>query len=280
MAIKKILVPTDFSEQSLNALKVSAQIARKYNSEIHLLHLLDLPLELIDPLNEGVARDLPESLFFMKLAHKRFTETFEKYQKELDGLVVHETVEFNQAFEGIMEITNKYECELIVMGSSSVSGLQEVFIGSNTEKVVRHSDVPVLVIKDDIPIFSTQEMVFSSSLKESQYKTFIEAVNLARILDSKLNLVYINTPHSFRTNQFIEERLEKFTKGIDPNSFNFEIYSDKSIEEGIRNYANKINADLIGIGTHGRKGISHFFNGSLSENIVNHAQRPVITFKI
>jgi nucleotide-binding universal stress UspA family protein len=92
--------------------------------------------------------------------------------------------------------------------------------------------------------------------------------------------VYINTPHSFRTNKFIEERLEKFTKGIDNNAFNFEVYSDKSIEKGVRNYANKVNADLIGIGTHGRKGISHFFNGSLSENIVNHAQRPVITFKI
>lgn len=61
--MKKILVPTDFSEQSQNALKVSAQIARKYNSEIHLLHLLDLPLDLIDPINEGVAGDLPESLF-------------------------------------------------------------------------------------------------------------------------------------------------------------------------------------------------------------------------
>lgn len=278
--MKKILVPTDFSEQSENALKVSAQIARKFNCEIHLLHLLDLPLELIDPMNEGVARDLPESIFFMKLAHKKFTETFEQFQKELDGLVVHETVEFNQAFEGIMEITDKHECDLIVMGSSGASGLKEAFIGSNTEKVVRHSDIPVLVIKDDIPIFSTENMVFASSLKPTQYKTFIEAVNLAKMLEAKLNLVYINTPHSFRTNDFIEERLEEFTKGIDRNSFNFEVYSDKSIEKGVRNYANSIDADLIGIGTHGRKGIAHFFNGSLSESLVNRAQRPVITFKI
>lgn len=278
--MQKILVPTDFSEQSQNALKVSAQIARKYNSEIHLLHLLDLPLNLIDPINEGVGGDLPESLFFMKLAHKRFTETFEKFQKELDGLVVHETVEFNQAFEGIMEITDKHDCDLIVMGSNSVSGLQEVFIGSNTEKVVRNSNIPVLVIKGETPIFSTEEMVFASSLKDTQNQTFKETVKLAKLLESRLNLVYINTPHSFKTNKFIEDRLKEFTKGIDRDAFNFEIYADKSIEKGVRNFANKIDADLIGIGTHGRKGIAHFFNGSHSESLVNHARRPVITFKI
>ena len=41
-----------------------------------------------------------------------------------------------------------------------------------------------------------------------------------------------------------------------------------------------ITADLIGMSTHGRQGISHFFNGSISEDLVNHAKRPVITFKI
>ena len=46
------------------------------------------------------------------------------------------------------------------------------------------------------------------------------------------------------------------------------------------NYAKNLNADLIAIGTHGRKGLAHFFNGSLSEDLVNHAKRPVLTFKI
>ena len=52
--MKRILVHTDFSPQAENALKVAAQLAKKYDSEIFLLHLLDLPLGLIDPVNEGV----------------------------------------------------------------------------------------------------------------------------------------------------------------------------------------------------------------------------------
>ena len=51
-------------------------------------------------------------------------------------------------------------------------------------------------------------------------------------------------------------------------------------DKEIINFANETNANLIGMGTHGRKGISHFFNGSVSEDLVNHANMPVMTFKI
>ena len=58
------------------------------------------------------------------------------------------------------------------------------------------------------------------------------------------------------------------------------IYNDYSVEKGILSFARDHEAQLIGISTHGRKGLSHFFNGSISEDMVNHAKMPVITFKI
>src|SRR5690606_40702378 len=66
LSMKKILVPTDFSAQAENALKVAAQLARKHKSEIYLLHMLELPLGLVDQTSSG-GGSLPESLFFMKL---------------------------------------------------------------------------------------------------------------------------------------------------------------------------------------------------------------------
>ena len=68
--MKRILVPTDFSVEAENALKVAAQLAKKYNSEIYLLHMLELPLDLIDPMHNS--SELPEAMFFMQLAHKKF----------------------------------------------------------------------------------------------------------------------------------------------------------------------------------------------------------------
>ena len=68
--MKKILVPTDFSNQAENALKVAAQLARTYNAEIYLLHILEIPLHEVDAMNSR--SDLPEAVFFMKLAHRKF----------------------------------------------------------------------------------------------------------------------------------------------------------------------------------------------------------------
>ena len=58
------------------------------------------------------------------------------------------------------------------------------------------------------------------------------------------------------------------------------IYNDTTVERGIMNFSKSIEADLIGISTHGRRGLAHFFNGSISEDLANHALRPVLTFKI
>ena len=58
------------------------------------------------------------------------------------------------------------------------------------------------------------------------------------------------------------------------------IDTPEMLEKGILNFAKETNANLIGMTTHGRKGLAHFFNGSISEDLVNHANMPVITFKI
>lgn len=276
--MKKILVPTDFSEEAETALKVAAQIAKKFNSEIFLLHMLELPLNLIDPSNPRNSGDLPEAIFFMKLAHQRFSEVMEK--DYLKGIKVHETVEFHEAFDGIMEISQKHDCDVIIMGSSGADGLKEIFIGSNTEKVVRHSEIPVLVIKKEIPIFEVNKFVFATDLDTETKPTFKQAINFAHKLNSKVELVMVNTPGKFITTRDIDLKLETYSEGIDNEEFHFSVYNDVSVETGILNYGHKINADLIGISTHGRQGIAHFINGSLSENLVNHSEKPIVTFKI
>jgi nucleotide-binding universal stress UspA family protein len=276
--MKKILVPTDFSEEAETALKVAAQIAKKFDSEIFLLHMLELPLELIDPSSPRNSGDLPEAIFFMKLAHQRFNEVMRK--DYLKGIKVHETVEFHEAFEGIMEISKKHDCDVIIMGSSGVDGLKELFIGSNTEKVVRHSEIPVLVIKNEIPIFEVKNFVFATDLDPETIPTFKQAIDFAHKLNSKVELVMVNTPGKFITTRDIDLRLETYSEGINNDEFHFSVYNDVSIETGILNYAQKINADLIGISTHGRQGIAHFINGSLSEDLVNHSRTPIVTFKI
>ncbi|QED38114.1 universal stress protein [Antarcticibacterium arcticum] len=279
--MKKILVPTDFSEHAVHALKVAAQLAKRYKGEIFLLHMLELPLQLVgssgSPIG-GTSQNLPEALYFMKLAKKRFTEIMR--EPFLDGIKVHETVEFHQAFEGIMEVSEKYQCDLIVMGSHGASGFKEMFIGSNTEKVVRNSNIPVLVIKNEHPHFNVNDFVFATDCDIENKHTLQQALKFANKIEAKMHLVYINTANNFRTSEEANKCLTDFIKGEEIRDYSFTVWNDVTVENGILNFAQHIGAGLIGISTHGRKGLAHFFNGSISEDLVNHAQRPVVTFKI
>lgn len=276
--MKKILVPTDFSEEAENALKVAAQIARRYDSEIFLLHMLELPLDLIDPAQPRGSGDLPEAIFFMKLAHQRFNKVMKS--DYLRGLKVHETVEFHEAFDGIMEISKKHDCDMIIMGSSGAEGLKDIFIGSNTEKVVRHSKIPVVVIKNEIPLFEVKTFVFATDLDPVAKSSFEDAVKFAHKLNITIELIMVNTAAKFKTSEEIDKKLSHFTSGIGDQDYCFKVYNDVNVETGILNYAKKVEADLVGISTHGRQGLAHFINGSLSEDLVNHAKRPIVTFKV
>ncbi len=274
--MKKILVPTDFSKQAENALQVAAQLAKKHDSEIYLLHMLELPLHQVDALSQH--SELPEAMFFMKLAHKKFEQTMS--QDYLKDVVVHETVDFNQTFTGIKNTCIEHNIDLIIMGSHGASGFKEMFIGSNTEKVVRTAEVPVLVIKNEHEEFKIDNFVFASDFKNDNKETYKQATELAKAFDAKIHLLFVNTANNFITTATAKARILDFIEGYDFENYSISIYNDESVEKGIMNFSHIIGADLIGISTHGRQGIAHFFNGSISEDLVNHAKRPVITFKI
>lgn len=274
--LKKILVPTDFSPLAENALKIAAQLAKEYGAEIYLLHMLELPLSQIDAMSTH--SDLPEAMYFMKLAHKRFEDTMEK--DFLDGITVHETVNFRETSHGILETCEEYEVDLVVMGSHGAHGFKEMFIGSNTEKVVRTSKVPVLVIKNEHPTFYVDDFVYASSFTEENKQPFKKAVDLANKMKARMHLLVINTVNNFYTTSQAEQMMEGFVAASPPDNYTTNIYNDETIEKGILNFSKFVDADLIGMSTHGRQGLAHFFNGSISEDLVNHARRPVITFKM
>ncbi len=274
--MKKILVPTDFSDQAEYALKVAAQIAKKQNSEILLLHMLELPHEGSDAAVAGA--DIPEIIFFKNQAIAKFESLMDA--DYLDGITVSETTRFGKVYEGINSVAKKENADFIVMGSHGASGFHEMFIGSNAEKVVRSSEVPVLVIKNDMPEFKADSFVFASDFSDEIKKPFKQLLDIASHFGSHLKLVMINTPNSFKPTQVAENIMSDFMKDVNYENYSMHIYNDVNVEKGILNFANSVKADLIGMCTHGRTGFAHFFNGSISEDLVNHAIRPVVTFKI
>ncbi|WP_196885575.1 universal stress protein [Aureivirga sp. CE67] len=276
--MKRILVPVDFSEQATNAAKVAAKIAKKTGSEIYLLHMFELPSDVIDPTNFTTGETGPLKVMFMKKIH----EKFEQFKKSdfFEGINVVESVQFHKTFEGIIDASKEHEIDLVIMGSQGASGLEEFFIGSNTEKVVRNSDVPVLVIKDHNEDFEIKNIVFASDFTKENKKTFDKLLDFVSIFDSKIHLLKVNTPYNFETTRESNYTMDAFIKEYDLKNYSINIYNDNSIERGILNFTNEVDADVIALNTHGRSGLSHLFNGSITEDLTNHSIKPVITFKI
>ena len=276
--MKRILVPVDFSKEAESAAKVAASIARKTGSEIFLVHMLELPVTTIDPAEMNTISSEPQIIYFMKLAHQKF----DKFKKLpfLEGLTVVESIQFQHAFSGIIDESEKNNIDLIVMGSQGASGLQEMFIGSNTEKVVRRSKIPVLVIKQSVEEFDVKDIIFASDFNKESKSTFHRVIDFANLFEAKVHLLYVNTIHNFNTTKNIESRIAKFMGDFDFDNYTKNIYNDISIEKGILSFARDIDADLIALNTHGRSGLSQLFNGSIGQELANHALRPVVTFKI
>lgn len=274
--MKRILVPIDFSEYSVEALKVAAQIARKNNCEIILLHLLELPHQSTDAF--GNFNSLPEIVFFKNRAIEKLEGLMDS--PFLKGIGVLESIELKKVDQGIIDSSIKNNIDLIVMGSHGTSGFKEELVGSNTEKIVRFSNIPVLVIKKGIKEFKSEKFVFASDFSKEAQKPFRKMLEFAKIFNSKLFLVTICSPSSFKMTTTTKKIMSDFIANFDVNEYTNHIYNDANIEKGIINFSNEVDADLIGICTHGRTGLAHFFNGSISEDLINHASKPIITFKI
>lgn len=274
--MKKILVPTDFSKHAEYALKVAAQIAKKNGGEIAIVHMLELPSSGNDAIS--TSHEIPELMLFKNIALQKLEETANS--DFLEGIKVEKYIQFEMAFDGIIKMGNAQNADLIVMGSHGAKGFQEMFIGSNTEKVVRNSDIPVLVIKKEDDDFSADKFVFASDFSDEIKKPFAKVVDFANKFNSHIYMVNINTPNNFKSTEVAQNTMDKFASNFEIKNYSTHIYNDVNVEKGILHFAKSIKADLIGMSTHGRKGISHFFNGSISEDLVNHAKRAVITFKI
>ncbi|WP_224485235.1 universal stress protein [Robertkochia aurantiaca] len=276
--MKRILVPTDFSEQAQYALRVAADLAKKYQAKLYLLHMLGISQTLI---TKDESKSQAEAIYYMELAKKRFAELLEK--DFLKGVEVETIVQNYTIFSEINSLAHDKGIDLIVMGSHGTGNLNDFFVGSNTEKVVRTSDFPVLVIKDERPDLKLEKAVFALDFDSENMKAFKKGVSFFENLGAEVELLYVNLPNEkFRSSMEIHEKVEEFMKaaGREADVSKVSVRSDYTVENGIYNFVKEKGADVIGIPTHGRRGLSHFFLGSIGEDLANHAKVPVLTFKI
>ncbi|MDT0295894.1 universal stress protein [Mesonia ostreae] len=279
--MKTILVPTDFSQQSENALRAAALIAKHQSANLVVVHMI---ASRDASFTKSQNQNVQETVFHIRLAEKNFVDFLNKdYLKDLS---VNQVITKHAGFKEINDVISEHKASLVVMSSHGTSGLHEMLIGSNTEKVIRYSDVPVLVIKDEVATYKMGVGVFASDFSEESIQAYKTAKEYFKDWETEMRMVYVNPAGSkFKNSREINDMLTNFFKKTGENNVSelknaVSIYSEHSIPKGIFNFSKDINADFIVIPTHARKGIAHILKGSLSEDVANSSTIPVLTLKI
>ena len=144
--LHRILVPTDFSKHSHNALTYAAAFAEKFGAELYLLHVVQ-DLALFIPEAVSVAPPVAPPIEQMTSGVREALERLVK-EKHLDRFKVHTEVREGTPFYEILQFAKEAGIDLIIMGTHGRSALMHVLLGSVTERVVRKSPCPVLTIRD------------------------------------------------------------------------------------------------------------------------------------
>lgn len=275
--MKKILVPTDFSKKSEYAAKMAARIAEKSNSAVYLLHLIEVPTGAVD-MGSGSNFSIPEVMLYLRKVKERILKFKETVFN--DKIEVHHSIWFQKPNEGILKYADKIDADLIIMGSKGHSDFEEILIGSNTEKVVRTSTRPVIVVKRDDKKFKLKNIVFASSFKNENKEVFTKFLNFANEFNSKIHLLKVNTPSQFESTHDAKEKVKAFINEYEMPKHSINIYNDTSVQDGILNFSRDIDADLIALCTHGRSGLSHLFSASVTKRLSKNALKPMLTIKV
>lgn len=278
--MKKILVPCDFSDCAIEAFKFALDLAARSNGEVSVVKVIDLPVVYeatfgMPPyvLNPGFVKELDDD------AQGSFLKLNEKFGRS--GASVHFTVLHGPITSMLRDFIEDKKIDQVVMGTHGASGMKEFFVGSNTEKIVRFSKAPVFAIKKAMAIDSIKNIVFPTLLELDQPGLAASVMALQKFFNAKLHLLLVNTPSNFRTQQEQKEAMEEFAKHYGFDNYTLNSRNDTSFEpDSILRFATEIQADLIAMGTHARKGISHFLIGSAAEDAVNHLSCPIWTCAI
>lgn len=274
----KILIPCDFSEQAVNAFRLAIDMAHISGSELHVLHVIELPVmhdDVLTPMpsfDETLLKELTEG------AEEKFAELKKEFAKE--HLFIKTKIEFGPIVPLILDYLRDNQITLIVMGTKGASGLQEVLVGSNAEKVVRNALCPVISVKRYNTLNEIKHIVFPNTMEEGQEDLLMHVKALQHVLKATLHMVWIDTSNKADDHIVVKEQLDKFAKRFMLKDYTVNIFKASDKETGIINFTHWMNAGMIAMGTHARKGLSHLLKGSVTEGVVNHVDVPIWTYVI
>jgi nucleotide-binding universal stress UspA family protein len=273
--MKHVLVPVDFSEDSVNALDMAVHFANQMDYNVRLLHVIKDAVfyqrnftltNLVDVKNEKVIHNLKEIISQYK----------SKVKNEIDfrirsGKVYNEIA--NQAKYG--------EAELIVIGTHGTSGFEELWLGSNAYKVVNNSPCPVFSVRNSYRRHTINRIVLPIDDTPETRQKVPYAARIAKQFNALVYILQVTETKKDSVRERINEYANQVAKFFENNDIDFEneyLYGNNLTDMTI-DYALRKDADLITIMTEQSESTKNIWLGPYAQQMVNHSPLPVLSIQ-
>ncbi len=289
-SIRRILVPVDFSEHSVNACQFALGLANKLKAEIKLLYSYFNPLISSEPYleNNAMAFHLENIIGDLsKEARNQMSELKKNLVRDAQNkgftqVKVTSSLDRGIPENVILQHIEKYDPGVVVMGTKGRSENRLDYLGSVTKSVIQKSTVPVLAIPEK-SIFSgfdyINRAVYATNFDDSDFNSLRKLMTLVRPFEIKIFCVHITEGEDDTMNQVKMNNLKDHLLKEYPD---FEIFCHiirhEDVVEGIEDYIEKQEIDLLAVTTHKRGVIERLFNPSITRKMLFHTHIPLLVF--
>jgi nucleotide-binding universal stress UspA family protein len=279
--MEKILVATDFSREAENALQTALPIAKAFNSKLIILHILEISGNVTGP--NGMI-DATKASNHLREEVERVKESMARSRKlhDIDSLSIEyeELIRVGTASKQLEQFINDEHIDFVVMGTKSAWGLNDILLGTTTDKLLRRVNCPVLSVNKVIPTEAFKKIVLHTTTLRKESKLIASVKLFQRLFNSKIYLLRINTPMNFLPDKDSVRLLDNYARENELTNYESYVYSHTLEEDGIRDFAEIKNAGLIAISTSAHTGLRKIIQGSVTKELVSHSTRPVLSVKI
>ncbi len=271
---KRIIVPIDFSGDSINALEYAIETANILEADIRMIHVnatksFEVPFYFKE-IGQQVGKSAED---FFSILYDKYKE---QIKNEFDYKVRTGTI--------YQEVTNqaKYsDAHMIIMGTHGASGFEEFFIGSNAYKVVTHAPCPVITVRHGFMRKAIKNIVLPIDITSDSRKKVNFVADLADVFDATVHITAVretNGPGIIKKLDGYIDQLAGYFKG---KKINYETQSliGDNITEITIDYSTQVNADLIAIMTEQSTSLNNLWLGAYAQQMVNHSPIPVLSIR-
>jgi len=269
--MKTIIVPLDFSEESLTGVKLSLMLAKKTNANIQLIHVIGNKLnhsnELIGTENQ--------------YAKTKFEDIIQKCKENDDtNCALDYTIKEGQIFREITKFADNYNDALIVLSTHGGSGFEELFIGGNAYKIISHSRNPVITIRRSKISSNINNIVLPLDITFETREKVPYTVELAKAFSSKIHLITIRLSNLKSIQKKLHQYAGQVIAYLETHKipYSIEHLHGSNLTDLTLDYSKSVDADLISIMTEQEKSASNLLLGNLAHQMINKAFIPVLSF--